>query len=982
MKRLVPFADLLAHLRAAGLAIGIDDHLAVQHLVERYDGADPGELGDALAALLGRSEAEVTQIRRELDTLYGPPGAPPSQPSQMLRAPAPHSKRGTGVTLRFVLALVLLFEVVVVVVALLVVGRSTEARHVKDVTLPPGAARAVTPIVGQTASQAGCPKPLVTARPQHRPLPPWVGLGLLGIAAGVFAGQLVRRRRRRARLVRKRRLATLPGPRGYKVAAGARLSRALLDDVAILLTTRSGTRELDVERTVERTARAGLAPVLAYRTSRRRLPVAISIDREREMRPFRPAALELARGLQDRGVVVEQPAGLAAPTRADAIAIVISTGAALNDPEARLPAWMLERAERGRIVWITPIEDRRLWPPLLRAARMPTFPFNRAGLLAATRYLGGEDPVAPSAPVLRWEDVERLRAMLAVSLDHAPEISERLRRKFLPDAPQSIHAAVHDEPLPDASHAAAWLAQVEPGLDVQVRRFLIGVLDTAAPAAGSAGYLRWRRDRAVLMSGVPDQASAAQRELADLAGGPPGAAAPHGAPRLDQASEAPRSPSWFPGVLVSVGLVLAAIGALVLPMFSRIREVSPTFDDTVYQLRMETDGALRRRLRVEPVVAAALDLYDNGVRVGALGGSFDIPPGAHCYEIWQPVSEDRFAGSPPLSVDEGPGELVIKFSSSHEGALGDQAYTVASASGAADTRSGLSGVPLTLPAGAWTATASRAGHVGWVRGLTIEPGKRLELDAIMTTAYALVTLRAPVGMPPSRLLVDGAVWDGQVLQRPPGPLRITSADPRYVVDQTVEIEADKDQTIDVVAQILGSVRVQVSPAAARKTLTIEAPPGFRAIGAQIFGLGDATVTLHASEYRDAELAISLLAGRTSTQSVNLTRAPVSPAPAYCAKLAIDDLMSQAADQYSKGFAKAALAIITKALACKQSLQMYRRAAIYACAARDVASAELYNSKLSPLDQSVTLQRCRQEGIYLPSGAPSKSPGTTKGAKVD
>jgi len=746
MKRLVPFAELLAHLRAAGLAIGINDHVAVQRLVERYDGADPAELSDALAALLGSSEAEVTQIRGELGTLYGPPAAPPA-PAAPTR-PARHARRARGVGLGVGAV------GVAVAVALLLIPAAKD-RHDDHSPLPVGTSRQGGPAPGGSEPPATCPAPQVASGhrrgeavlPQSA-LPPWIGLGVLGLAAGAFAAQLVRRRRRWARTVRKRRLEQLPGPRGYKIAAGAQLSPALLDDVAILLTTRTGTRELDVERTVERTARAGLAPVLAHRMGRRRVPVAISIDREREMRPFRSAAIELTRGLQDRGVVVEQTAGLAEPARADAVAMVVSTGATLNDPEARLPAWMRERVERGRIVWITPIEDRRLWPPALRAARMPMFPFNRAGLVAATRYLGGEDPVPPGAPVLRWEDVERLRAMLAISLDPTAEVSELLRRKFLPHAPQSIHVAVHDEPLPDAGHAATWLAQIEPQLDVRVRQFLISLLNTAEPAAGSAGHLRWRRDRAVLMSGIPDQAEVARRELADLAGGPR-AAGSNG--QLAKAWQAPPSLPWFPAAWLSVSLVVLAIGSLVLP----IGATSATFDDTVYKLRVETDGALRRQLRVEPDVAARLDLYDNGALVGLLAGSFDIPRGAHCYQIWQPVGEGRFEGSQPLPIDEAPGQLVIRFSSARDGlplgwfravALDDQTYAVARTHGAADTRAGTSGVPLTLPAGRWTATASRAGYAGWTTELTIEPGKRLDLDATLSTAYTRVTLRPAVRM--------------------------------------------------------------------------------------------------------------------------------------------------------------------------------------------------------------------------------------------
>ena len=58
-----------------------------------------------------------------------------------------------------------------------------------------------------------------------------------------------------------------------------------------------------------------------------------------------------------------------------------------------------------------------------------------------------------------------------------------------------------------------------------------------------------------------------------------------------------------------------------------------------------------------------------------------------------------------------------------------------------------------------------------------------------------------------------------------------------------------------------------------------------------------------------------------------------------------------------------------ALACKQTVQMYRLAATYACAGHDAASARLYYSKLvtaQPTVQSGIVQRCQQEGIDLRS----------------
>ena len=953
MNRLMPFADLLAQLRAAGIAIGVDDHLAVERLVERYDGADRDELGDAIAALLGRSEPEVAQIRRAFDAVF---------PVAALPAPPRPSRRRWGAAL----------ELIAVLAGIIVA-------FWRIVPAVPGPGRDRGPITdagGSGAQPAECDPPKPQTAVLHEPLPPWIGVGLLGITAALFAGFATRRRRRRTRTARKRRLEQLPGPRGYQIAAGAQLSRALLDDIAILLTARSETRELDVERTVERTARAGLAPVLAYRTRRQRQPVAVVIDREPEMRPFRAAAVELARGLQDRGVVVEQPRGLVEPEQRDAVAIVVSTGAALHDRDARVPAWIVERGERRQLVWLHPVEDPQQWPRALRSARMPMFPFNRGGLLAAARYLAGEDPAPLRTPALRWDDVEQLRAMLTISVSPSPETAERLRRQFLPHAPQSIHAAVRDEPFPDARHAAAWLARTEPGLDVRVRRFLLELLTPAEPVAGSAGHLRWRRDRAMLMSGLPDRSDDARRELAELATGPLGEAVPTGPRPLARAWADPLSLRWFSGLVWFVLPVAAAIAALVAPVVT----YAPVFDDTRFALRVETDASQHRRLRVEarssgPVTEPAA-FYDDGVLDDSVGrGDHIVPPGVHCYQVWRRVSNARFDGSNPVYVVQQPdvigdlpGTLVVTFSSRLDGAIGDQRYTVAKG---ADARSGTSGVPLELPAGVWTATASRARHADWTREIDIRSGQSVDLAPTMVAEYTLVTLRTPAGMKPGNLLVDNVPWDGQVLQRAPGPMWIKSASPYYLVDQTAVIERRKEQTVEVLGRVVGFVTFDIQPEAARKTLKIDVPPGFEAINGAIRGAGRLTATLHATGYEDAKLELELVPGQTIKR--HFAFSPVtdtSPLDA-CDKVDADDLVTQAAAQYSADYAKAALSLMTKALACKQNTRMFQLAAMYACASRDLAFAKRYFDQVPAQYQAGIEQKCQQEGLWLRPAAAGK-----------
>jgi hypothetical protein len=88
-------------------------------------------------------------------------------------------------------------------------------------------------------------------------------------------------------------------------------------------------------------------------------------------------------------------------------------------------------------------------------------------------------------------------------------------------------------------------------------------------------------------------------------------------------------------------------------------------------------------------------------------------------------------------------------------------------------------------------------------------------------------------------------------------------------------------------------------------------------------------------------------------------------PNICEAMNVDDIVAQAKNQFTAGFAKSALTAMTKALQCKQDTTMYRTAALYACVAHDAANAKLYYGKLQGQNQIQIVQRCQQEGITLP-----------------
>jgi pSer/pThr/pTyr-binding forkhead associated (FHA) protein len=94
--------------------------------------------------------------------------------------------------------------------------------------------------------------------------------------------------------------------------------------------------------------------------------------------------------------------------------------------------------------------------------------------------------------------------------------------------------------------------------------------------------------------------------------------------------------------------------------------------------------------------------------------------------------------------------------------------------------------------------------------------------------------------------------------------------------------------------------------------------------------------------------------------------PVAATPPKngCDAINVDDLMTQAAAQYTAGYAKGALAQVVKALGCKQDGRMYRFAVMYACTAHDLASAKQYFAKAPQAFQPNLEQKCQQEGLNV------------------
>ena len=132
------------------------------------------------------------------------------------------------------------------------------------------------------------------------------------------------------------------------------------------------------------------------------------------------------------------------------------------------------------------------------------------------------------------------------------------------------------------------------------------------------------------------------------------------------------------------------------------------------------------------------------------------------------------------------------------------------------------------------------------------------------------------------------------------------------------------------------------------------------------GAGSAMVAEHPNIVLDAPAATGdTVRPPVGSGSGSATATVVTPpAKNPCDTMDVEDVMKQASNQFSAGYAKAALQLVAKALACKQTILMYRMAGMYACAAHDLSDAKLYFNKLPASAQAGVEQKCQLEGLNL------------------
>ncbi|HEV3078081.1 MAG TPA: hypothetical protein VHB47_26950, partial [Thermoanaerobaculia bacterium] len=261
---------------------GLQEHLAVERLLRRWDNPDVHELRAALAALLARSRAEVQLVEQTFDRLYGARLADPSE-GEVKEG----GNEGWTLVRRSLAAGAAILFVVATIVE--VVRLTDPADALPFLQLP-------------------------RARLTQDSVRTWLAAIAVAVLMGTWfyyrswARQLSTREAMRKR---EAELESLPGPYQYTlVLRDLRLpfDASVLDGMAALLgrqVAAEGRRVLDAGRSIERTLRAGLVH-LVWRGAALRPPLLVLEDVGGEMDAWRWRIDALFDGLVTRGVEIDR----------------------------------------------------------------------------------------------------------------------------------------------------------------------------------------------------------------------------------------------------------------------------------------------------------------------------------------------------------------------------------------------------------------------------------------------------------------------------------------------------------------------------------------------------------------------------------------------------------------------------------------------------------------------------------------------------
>lgn len=545
----LPIQDLLDALKARGVPLGVREYLVVGRLLKKWDDPDPASLRVALAAVLARNQAEAAMVREEFDRRYSglamdwlKESVAPARP---LPRPFLHWLRSLGMKLR---------SRWVPISCALMLGAATGflayrlAHPDPPPVEPPIQSFSDRPEEPPDVQKCAFPDvPLSRVRDESRALALAIGIGAITLG-WLYRVRILRLAAGRARVRWSRTLDELPEPSDYEVASPGvpPFSPDFLEDAATLMGRRFSTgpegRDLDVDRTLEATLRAGLAPSVVFQKRSSTLPVIVLVDVADDMKLWRDRVDALVAGVESRGVALERwefdvdagrvwragrerspiPLSQLYRLRAENPLLVVSTGeGVLLGTEKSVADWVAQFGAWRQRAWINPIVDPAYWRSGIRSVPGHVWPMTRHGILAAARELiqgeagsirvsgGFVDEYRPVTSL----DVQRLLWLAHLAPRKDPRLLELLRQKFCDHV--SPAALIEVMAHTGLVHPPA----VGPSSE-GVHRFLVSILDASRPPERSLAFERWRLDRALQGLHVPELSREALGEMEDLSKGP------------------------------------------------------------------------------------------------------------------------------------------------------------------------------------------------------------------------------------------------------------------------------------------------------------------------------------------------------------------------------------------------------------------------------------------------------------------------------
>jgi hypothetical protein len=562
---ILPFETFLEMLRAKGYGVSLHEYAAMATLLGHWDGTNVSEFGDALAALIGRSDDEVEGIRRLFREIYTPPPPPP-----VVVVPPPVKLpflRRHAWALAAGAALVLAIGASVAVI--------NQPPDIPTPTPPAVVPEVITANAEQAVIVPPPPEPALPPAPERverRPASAALGAGFLAALAFFWSMKVREKRRAWLREAWSTMRAALPGPYHFNEIVRdrpARLPKTDVEDAATLLgrvfSTRGLAKALDVPATLRATLRRGLMPTLVSKPRRIAESILVLQDVCQEMRLWDGKVEGFLADLRRQGIALQRmyfdgdltrvsdrrhrPAvSLESVLRArpDAPVLIIGSGTGLAAMTASDDQrWMRQIAQRLRKTWLTPVADVGLWPGEFNILPLDVWPMTRLGLVNAARQLAGID--AAAGPTVRaqiadeghvtLQDIERLKRLASLAPHPSPALLDLLRRRFAPDVSDAALLHLMRETgsagspivrLSD-SEVARCLAAVRretPDLEAAARDMILGVLIDSEPIAGSLAHERWQIAIAAQRLAIGDltgdqpASATATAALAEIAEGP------------------------------------------------------------------------------------------------------------------------------------------------------------------------------------------------------------------------------------------------------------------------------------------------------------------------------------------------------------------------------------------------------------------------------------------------------------------------------